>query len=426
VDEVAVVMIGIDPHKGSHTAVAIDGNETPLGRVRVRATMGQAEGLRQWAQRWPQRTWAVEGARGLGQLLAQQLIAAGERVLDVPPKLGARVRLLDSGQINKTDENDARSVAVAALRAHRLGEVRGEDQTMVLRVWSRRHHDLGRLRTQAVCRLHAVLCELVAGGVRKHLSTIKAAAIVEGLSADTPVAQAKLELARDLVADLQRLDVQRREVKRRIAHAVAETDTSITDIYGVGPIVAATVLGQVRDIRRFPDRDRFASYNGTAPIEVSSGDRKIYRLSRRGNRHLNHAIHVAAVAQISHPDNPGHAYYQRKRAEGMTGKCALRALKRKISDTLYDALLQDSCPREDPGGQSGNDAVASVAGSHPDRPALRRSHSRVATNSKTASTSSPTTELRPAPDRRRTSRSATGVQVEPRPRPPRGHGQERP
>jgi transposase len=113
-------------------------------------------------------------------------------------------------------------------------------------------------------------------------------------------AQAKLELARELVADLERIDAQRREAKRRTARAVAATRTSINDVYGVGPIVAGTVLGYVRDIRRFPTRDRFASYNGTAPIEVSSGDRKIYRLSRRGNRQLNHAIHMAAISQIRH------------------------------------------------------------------------------------------------------------------------------
>jgi transposase len=112
----AGVMIGIDPHKGSHTAFAIDARERQLRRIRVRCA-GQAEGLLQWAARWPKRRWAIEGARGLGQLLAQQLIAAGEQVVDVPPKLGARVRLLDTGQINKNDENDARSVAVAALRA---------------------------------------------------------------------------------------------------------------------------------------------------------------------------------------------------------------------------------------------------------------------------------------------------------------------
>jgi transposase len=167
-----------------------------------------------WAGRWRQRTWAIEGARGLGNLLAQQLIAAGERVLDVPPKLTARVRLPDSGQINKTDENDARAVAIAALRARELPQLTVEDQTIVMRVWARRYHDLGRLRTQPVCRLHTVLCELVPGGVRRQLRTSQAVAVVDGIVADSPVAQAKLELAGDLVADLQRIDAQRREVKR--------------------------------------------------------------------------------------------------------------------------------------------------------------------------------------------------------------------
>jgi transposase len=419
-------MIGIDPHKGSHTAFAIDGREKRLGQLRVRASSQQSEALLGWAGRWRQRTWAIEGARGLGHVLAQQLIAAGERVLDVPPKLAARVRLLDSGQINKTDENDARSVAIAALRARQLPELSVEDQTIVLRVWARRYHDLARLRTQAVCRLHTVLCELVPGGVRKQLRTSQASAIVEAIVAESPMAQAKLELARDLVADLQRIDAQRREVKRRIARAVAAAPTSITDIYGVGPIVAAAVLGYVRDIHRFESRDRFASYNGTAPIEVSSGDRVIHRLSRRGNRQLNHAIHLAAVAQISHAGNEGHSYYQRKRAEGMTSKCALRALKRKISDTLYERMRDDARRREDPGGQSGNDAVSSAAGSHPETPALRKSHSRASINSKTATSDSPMLTPRPAPDRRRTSRSAAGVQVEPRPGTHRGRGQDRP
>lgn len=111
------VMIGIDPHKGSHTAVALDEAETLLGKLRVIAREDQVEVLRGWARRWPQRTWAIEGARGLGQLLAAQLIGAGEPVVDVAPKLAARVRLLNTGQINKNDPNDARSVAVAALRS---------------------------------------------------------------------------------------------------------------------------------------------------------------------------------------------------------------------------------------------------------------------------------------------------------------------
>jgi transposase len=424
--DVAGVIIGIDPHKGSHTAFAIDGRERRLGQVRVRASARQAEVLLQWAARWPTRAWAIEGARGLGLLLAQQLIAADQRVVDVPPKLAARVRLLDSGQINKNDENDARSVAIAALRAHDLPVLSGEDQTMVMRVWSRRYHDLGRLRTQVICRLHTVLCELVPGGVRKQLRTSQASAVVAGLVADSPVAQAKLELARELVADLVRIDAQRREARARTARAVAASGTSTTGIDGVGPIVAGIALGYVRDIRRFTSRDHFASYNGTAPIEVSSGNRVIFRLSRRGNRQLNHAIHMAAISQISRRTSQGRAYYEKKLAEGMTRKAALRALKRKISDALYARMLEDVRRREDPGGHSGNDAASSVAGSHPDTPALRTSHSRASTNPRTTATKQAKLAARPAPASRRTSRSAAGVQVEPRPGSHRGRGQDRP
>ncbi len=422
----AGVMIGIDPHKGSHTAFALDAREQRLGQLRVRASGRQADGLLGWAAGWPTRTWAVEGARGLGHLLAQQLIAAGEHVLDVPPKLAARVRLLDTGQINKNDPNDARSVAVAALRAHDLPRLTVEDHTTVMRVWARRYHDLGRLRTQLLCRLHAVLCELVPGGFGKELTAGQAIEVLDRIVAESPVTLAKLALARDLVADLQRLDAQRREARRRTARAVAASGTSITAIYGVGPIIAGTVLGYVRDIHRFRSRDHFASYNGTAPIEVSSGDRKIYRLSRRGNRQLNHAIHMAAVSQIRYRGTEGRVYYEKKISEGMTGKSALRALKRKISDALYVRMINDArrLAGKDPGGQSGNDSDSSAAGSHPETPALRTSHSRARANSRTATTERMLAS-RPAPARRRTSRSAAGVQVEPRPGPRSGHGQER-
>ena len=112
----AAVMIGVDPHKGSHTAVAISPAEESLGELRVRASASQAQRLLEWAAAWPQRAWVIEGAAGLGHLLAQQLLAAGEQVVDVQPKLGARVRLLAAGDTNKNDPDDARPVAVAALR----------------------------------------------------------------------------------------------------------------------------------------------------------------------------------------------------------------------------------------------------------------------------------------------------------------------
>jgi hypothetical protein len=158
------VMIGIDAHKGSHTAAAIDPAENELGQLRVRAASGQVDKLLGWAEQWPERIWAVETAGGLGYLLSEQLLAAGQRVLDVSPKLAARVRLLATGDINKNDPNDARSVAVAALRSPAVKPVAAEDHTAVMKLWAKRHRDLGRSRTQLVCRLHALLCDLVPGG----------------------------------------------------------------------------------------------------------------------------------------------------------------------------------------------------------------------------------------------------------------------
>ena len=368
----AAVMIGVDPHKGSHTAVAIGAGEEPLGEVRVRASAGQAERLVAWAAGWPERTWAVEGARGLGFLLAQQLVAAGERVLDVQPKLGARVRLLAAGDTNKNDPNDARSVAIAALRSPARREVKPDDQTAVLKVWSKRHRDLGRTRTQVACRLHAVLCDLVPGGISKDITAAHAAHILDSIKPSGSVAVARCELAAEFLDDLRRVDAQMHDTRQKLTAAVRASGTTTTEIFGVGPVIAGTVIGCVADVSRFARRDHFAAYNGTAPIEVSSGNRKIYRLSRRGNRRLNHSIHMAAITQIRYRHSDGRAYYDRKLAEGKTHKEALRSLKRRISDAIFARLQADArraaaaARTAGPGGQPGNDSVASAAGLHPE------------------------------------------------------------
>lgn len=315
-------------------------------------------------------------------MLAQQLLASGERVLDVQPKLGARVRLLADGAVNKNDPNDARAVAIAALRSPARREVVPEDHVAVLKVWAKRHRDLGRARTQVVCRLHAVLCELIPGGVSKRISAAHATCLLEQFAPPGAVEAARCELATEFLEDLRRIDAQMREVKKRLTVAVRASGTTVTEAFGVGPIVAATVIGEVRDVSRFADQDHFAAYNGTAPVEVSSGRRKIYRLSRRGNRRLNHAIHMAAVTQISHRHSPGRAYYQRKLAEGKTPKEALRSLKRRLSDVIFAQLQADARraaaePRyKEPGRATGNVSSPAWPGSHPHAPALRPSHSR--------------------------------------------------
>ena len=367
----AAVTIGIDPHKSSHTAVAVGTDERQLGRLQVRASAEQARQLVQWAAAWPERTWAVEGASGLGHMVAQQLVAAGERVLDVQPKLGSRVRLLASGNTNKTDPNDARSVAIAALRCANCRPVQPDDHTAVLQVWSKRHRDLARLRNQVACRLHAVLCELVPGGVRKEITASHAARLLDAVEPAGAVMLARRELAGDFLDDLRRLDGQLGQTKKKLAAAVNASGTTLTDVFGVGPVIAAVVLGEVEDVSRFRDRDHFAACNGTAPIEVSSGKRKVHRLSRRGNRRINHAIHMAAMTQVRYAHSEGRAYYDKKLAEGKTPREALRALKRRISDALYRKLRADarraagSAQVTGPGGQTGNDTGASAAGSHP-------------------------------------------------------------
>ena len=365
----AAVMIGVDPHKGSHTAVVISPAEEPLGELRVRASAGQAGKLIGWAAAWPERTWAVEGAAGLGRLLAQQLLAAGERVLDVQPKLASRVRLLQAGDTNKNDPSDALPVAVAALRSTVCREVIADDYRVVLKVWSKRHRDLARTRNQVACRLHSVLCDLVPGGHQKEISAAHAARILAQATPSGAVALARAELAAEFLADLRHLDGQLRDTRKKLAAAVRASGTSLTQVFGVGPVIAGTVIGDVGDVARFPGRDHFASYNGTAPVEVSSGNRKIHRLSLRGNRRINHAIHMAAITQLRHKHSEGRAYYDKKVAEGKTHKEALRSLKRKVSDAIFARLQADARQARESGlgGQPGNGSDSSAASSHPER-----------------------------------------------------------
>jgi transposase len=335
-----VFVIGIDPHKGSHSAAVLDEHEELVGELRVRAGRHQRDELVAFAARFEPRCWAIEGASGMGALLAQQLVAAGELVLDVPPTLSARARLLDAGRIDKTDAHDARAAAVVALRHSKLRTVVREDHTAVLRLLAKRHHDLVAHRTRAVCRLHAVLCHLVAGGLPRRLSAARAAAELRRIRPADAVGIERRRLAVELLSEVRDADRDLAALKARIVSAVAVSSTTVTDVFGIGPVLAAYLIGYSGDVRRFPTAGHYARYNGTAPIEASSGPRVRHRLNPRGNRQANHAIHIAAVTQIAH-DTPGRAYYQRKQAEGKTRKEALRALKRRISDAVYRQLLAD-------------------------------------------------------------------------------------
>jgi transposase len=265
------VLIGIDPHKRSHHAVAIDREEVKLAELSVRAAKDQTQHLLAWAARFPDRRWAIESAGGLGYLPSQQLVRAGEDVIDVPATLAARVRVLGSGRSQKNDPNDALSTAIAALRHRGLREVHADDHRAILRMLATRHHDLGSLRTQAACRLHAALAALIPGGFSGRLSAKTAAALLRSLRPTDGVNAERKAQAADLLADVRRLDAAIAAVKKRIVVAVEAAKTSTTDVYGVGPVVAAIIVGHTGDVCRFATRHHYASYNGTAPLEASSG-----------------------------------------------------------------------------------------------------------------------------------------------------------
>jgi transposase len=186
-----------------------------------------------------------------------------------------------------------------------------------------------------------MLRELSAGGAPLRISAAQGTEFVDQIEVSDPVSIERKRLAREHLTDIRRLDADIDAIKIRIRDAVAETATALTELHGVGPVIAAIILGHVHDIARFRTRAQFASYNGTAPIEASSANKQRHRLNPRGNRALNHAIHIIAVTQVGH-DTPGRAYYLRRQAEGKTRKEALRALKRRISDAVWRQLQIDA------------------------------------------------------------------------------------
>ncbi len=335
------VIIGIDPHKRLHAVCAIDERETELARLEVRTNASQVPDLLAWAAPFECRSWAIESAGGLGYLLAQQLVARGEHVVDVPATLSSRVRLLGSGKSTKNDANDARAVAVAALRAPSLAQVRVEDHVTILRLLAKAQLDTSRAKSRACCRLHALVAELVPGGIRKEIVVKQAEQVLVDIIPTSAAQRQRLDLAYDTLSEIIMLDDRAKRNRTRMIDEVLASGTSLTGIFGVGPIIAATLIGYTGDITRFPTPGHYAAYNGTAPVEFSSSGRTVHRLSRRGNRALNHALHMIAVTQIRHLHSEGRAYYDRKIAEGKKPREARRALKRQISDRVYRQLRSD-------------------------------------------------------------------------------------
>jgi transposase len=359
------VVIGMDPHKRSATIEIMAGDESILGGGRFATDAAGFAAMLARVRPWPERVWAVEGCQGIGRHLASRLLADGEQVIDVPAKLSARMRVFATGQGRKTDATDAHSVALAATRMSGLRPVADDQQLAVLRILADRRRALGEDHTRMVSQLHHLLLELIPGGAKKDLSAAQAKALLAKVRPRDLAGKARRRVAAELISDLERAYQRKKAANKELNEMLAATGSTLTSLHGIGPSGAARLLAEVGDVTRFPSKAHFASWNGTAPIDASSGDQIRHRLSRAGNRQINRVLHIMAVVQLRNPTE-GRAYYDRKVATGKTPMEAMRALKRRLSDVVYRQMITDArAAVTGPGGHLGAATGSSAAGLHP-------------------------------------------------------------
>jgi transposase len=359
------VVIGMDPHKRSATIEVMTAEEAIRGGGRFATDRTGYAAMKTYAKQWPNRVWAIEGCAGIGRHIANRLVTDGEQVVDVPPKLSARARVFATGQGRKTDATDAHSVALVGTRMTGLRPVVNNEQLAVLRILVDRRRSLGEDHTRMVSQLHQLLLELIPGGAKKDLSARQAKVLLAKVRPTDAAGKTRRRVAAELISDLERI-YKRKAANKELTELVAATGTSLLALPGIGPSGAARLLVEVGDITRFPDKAHFASWNGTAPIDASSGDQVRHRLSRAGNRQINRVLHIMARVQIRNPSE-GRDYYERKKADGKAPMEAMRCVKRRLSDIVYQQMLNDALrqTRTGPGGQQGNDSDSSATDSHP-------------------------------------------------------------
>jgi transposase len=362
-----VVIIGIDPHKRTHTASAVEpGSNKVLASMRIAASLAGYRQVLKWGTRFDERRWAVENARGLGRHLAQWLVARGEVVEDVPSTATARVRELSRGGRRKNDVIDASAAASVAALCGDASPVVAEDLTAVLALLDERRGNVTTQRTRLVNQLHAVMRDLVPGGAPTDLGATTASRLLTAVRPVGPVEAARKQLARELVAELRDADQRLKGLTAQLAATVAEHGSSLSALDGVGPVVAARLLGRTRRASRFPTASAFANYAGVAPIEVASGDRARHRLPRGGDRQLNYALHIIALTQVRMPASRGRAYYEAKIAVHKTHNEAMRCLKRRLADHVWRLMIADERrAAAGPGGHPGATLQSSATGSNP-------------------------------------------------------------
>jgi transposase len=337
-----VIVIGIDPHKSTHTATAVDSDSNKdLGSIRINASFEDYAQLMTWSKQWPDRIWAVENASGLGHHLTQWLIGRGEAVVDVPSTATARVRELSRGGRRKNDRIDAAAAACVAFSQGDFRPVAPEGHTDVLRILDERRIDLVKQNGRLVNQLHALLRELLPGGIERDFDTEDAAIQLKRFLPETPADATRKKIGLEIVGDIRRLRFQIDDLTTRIKTELAACGTKLPKIPGVGTVTACRILARTGNPTRFANESAYASYTGTAPVEIASADKQRHRLSRGGDRTLNSALHIVAVTQARTPSSPGYQYYRRKIDDGKTPREAMRCLKRQVAKRLWRTMRDD-------------------------------------------------------------------------------------
>jgi transposase len=357
----------MDPHKRSATIEAVDEKGAVLVAGRFGTDKAGYAQMLATGRRLGSRVWAVEGCNGIGKHIAHRLVHDGEMVLDVPPKLSAQARVFATGNGRKTDPVDAHSVAMAALRSPGLTRVQADDDLVVMGMLADRRDELGRDRTQIVNRLHRLLLELFPGGAQQFLSAQQARAMLATIRPRDLPGKTRRRLAAELITEIEATDKKIKSLQKELTALVTARGSTLLQLHGIGPSGAARLLADAGDIHRFAGRDKFASWNGTAPLDASSGSQERHRLSRAGNRRISRVLHIMAIVQLRN-QTKGRAYYDARKAGGMPSMMAMRALKRRLSNVVFARMLADQKRREEggPGGQPGTTTDSSVTDLTPD------------------------------------------------------------
>lgn len=351
------MIIGVDPHKASHTATAVDpATNTQVASLRIDASLAGYRQLMRWAKQFDERRWAIEGARGLGRHLAQWLVARDEDVVDVPSTATARVRELSRGSRRKTDVLDAAAAACVAALQGDASPVPAEDHTTVFAMLEERRANLAARRVRVANQLHAVLRDLIPGGAELAITAKSASTMLRSVRPASPCERTRRELAQDLVRDLRAADASLADIEARMSVALDDHGTRLREVDGVGSVTAVRLIGRTGPVSRFATPDAFATYAGVAPIEVASGERTRHRLSRSGDRQLNSAIHLIAVTQVRMRNSLGRRYFDTKIGEGKTRNEAMRCLKRRLANHLWRLMTADE--RRTPNTAAGAEIAA--------------------------------------------------------------------